>query len=224
MISIKKGQYFKGGNNTEYIFLGYKNPNIIYAVDNNFDNTGEIFLFDVDIIEEVLNKYKESIKSLNWYYECKEELNSSSLDDKLKSLVNNLSYDFKTWEKEINYLNIDIRIKNIGDLVSGKAFYSDQNQFYEVVGFLVETETYKNNKKMDENNGMFAIYHSKCDNQAPMSFFTKQEDGKYATKGSNDYFEIENILISKEDIEKYIKQNNIKIPTLSDNEEMGICS
>lgn len=224
MINIKKGQYFKGGNDTEYIFLSYKNPNIIYAVDNNFDNTGEIFLFDADFINIVLDKYNDNIKKLNWYYECKEELDNSSLKDKINYLMNNLKHDFRLWENEVNYLNIDIRLKKIGNLVSGKAFYSDQNQFYEVVGFLVETETYKNNKKMESNNGMFAIYHSKCDNQAPMTFFTKKENGKYATKGSNDYFEIENTLISEEEIENYVKQNNIKIPTLSDREEMGICS
>lgn len=224
MVNIKKGQYFKGGNDTEYIFLSYKNPNIIYAVDNNFDNTGEIFLFDADFINIVLDKYNDNIKKINWYYECKEELDNSSLKDKVNYLMNNLKHDFRLWEKEVNYLNIDIRLKKISNLVSGKAFYSDQNQFYEVVGFLVETETYKNNKKMESNNGMFAIYHSKCDNQAPMTFFTKKENGKYATKGSNDYFEIENTLISEEEIENYVKQNNIKIPTLSDREEMGICS
>lgn len=222
MISIKKGQYFKSQNNDEYIFLGYKNPNIIYAVNNNFDSTGEIYLFDVDSIDSVFDVYKESIKNLNWYYECKEELENASLDDKINNLIANLRHDFIVWEKEAGYLNIDIRLKAIGDLVSGKAYYSDQNQFYEVVGFLVETETYKNNKKMEENKGMFAIYHSKCDNLAPMTFFSKEDENKFATKGSDDYFEIEETLLGKEEIEKYIRQNNIKLPTLSDKEELGI--
>lgn len=222
MINIKKGQYFKNQNNDEYIFLGYKNPNIIYAVSNDFDSTGEIYLFDVDSIDSVFDRYKESVKNLNWYYECKEELDNAPLDDKINNLISNLRYDFIVWEKEASYLNIDIRLKEIGDLVSGKAYYSDQNQFYEVVGFLVETETYKNNKKMEENTGMFAIYHSKCDNLAPMTFFSKESENRFATKGSDDYFEIEDTLLGKDEIEKYIRQNNIKLPTLSDKEELGI--
>jgi len=222
MVDIKKGQYFKNKNNSEYIFLGYKNPNIIYAVDNDFDNTGEIFLFDVDIIDSVLDKYKESVKKLNWYYECKEELENATLSEKINSLVNNLRVDFRTWEKDASYLNIDIRLKKVGELVSGKAYYESQNQFYEVVGFLVETETYKNNKKMEENKGMFAIYHSKCDNQAPMTFFSKETDTKYLTKGYNDYFELENTLMTEQEVENYIKQNNIKLPTFSDEEELEI--
>ncbi len=73
-----------------------------------------------------------------------------------------------------SYLNIDIILKDIDDLVTGKAYFKDQNQYYEVIGFLVDTETYKNNKKMEDNKGMFAIYHSKCDNNAPMIFLLKK--------------------------------------------------
>jgi len=222
MISIKKGQYFTNQNNNEYIFLGFKNPNIIYAVDNNFDSTGEIFLFDVDVIENLLDKYNKTVKELNWYYQCKEEFENSTLSDKINYLLNNLKHDFREWEKDADYLNIDIRLKDIGALVSGKAYYADQNEYYEVIGFLVDTETYKNNKKMEDNKGVFAVYHSKCGFNAPMNFFNQETETRFSTKGSDDFFEVENVLLNKKEIESYIKQNNIKLPTFSDKEELGI--
>lgn len=221
MINIHKGEYFKGTDNQNYIFLGFKNPNVIYCVDDNFDKSEEILLFDVDIIDSPLDKYNEKVKNLNWYYECEEELEDTNLEDKLKSLIVNVRNDFNIWEEEVGFLNLDIRIKRISDLVKGKAYYSDSNQYYEVVGFLVDTETYERGKKIEENKGFFSIYHSKCDNLAPMTFFynDKSNYNKYYNKSSNDYVIVDEILLKEEEIEKYIKEKGIIIPKLSNKED-----
>ena len=224
MINIHKGQYFVSQNKDKYIFLSYKNPNIIYCVDDNFDNTGEVLLFDVDFIETPLDEYNDKVKKINWYYQCEEELENSSLEDKLDTLITNISNDFRNWEKEVNFLKLDIKIKSIGDLVKGKAYFHDQNQYYEVIGFLVETETYEKGKNTENNIGFFSIYHSKCDNLAPMTFFynDKNNRDKYFNKGSNDYVVVDETLLSKNDINKYIKEHNYNVSKITNEKEMGM--
>ena len=163
MIKIEKGQYFTDINNQKYIFLGYKNPNVIYCLKEDYEDTGEIFLFDTDIIDNKLDMYNDKVKKMNWYYECEEDFDNTNLTEKLDTLICNLKSDFKNWENEVGYMKLDIRIKKISDLVKATAYHADFNQYYEVIGFIVETETYKGNKKIEENKGLFSIYHSKCD-------------------------------------------------------------
>lgn len=224
MINIHKGQYFQSSNKYKYIFLSYKNPNIIFCVDNDFDKTGEVLLFDVDFIETPLDEYNEKVKKITWYYQCEEELENANLTDKLDTLITNMSNDFKEWEKEVSYLKLDIRIKKISDLVKGKAYYGDQNQYYEVIGFLVETDTYEKGKNTESNKGFFSIYHSKCDNLAPMTFFytDKDDKNKYYNKGTNDYVIVEETLLKENEIDKYIKEHSYNVPNLSVQEEMGM--
>ena len=62
MVNISKGQYFKTQNDKNYIFLSYKNPNIIYCVDEDFENTGEILLFSADFIKSSLNEFNQKVK------------------------------------------------------------------------------------------------------------------------------------------------------------------
>lgn len=224
MFDISKGQYFKSQNNQEYIFLSYKNQNIIFCVDEDFDETKEVMLFDVDFIKRPLDKYNDKVKTISWYYQCKEELENSRIEDKLDTLITNLSNDFKTWEKEVGFLKLDIKVKKISDLVKAKAYFKDQNQYYEVIGFLVETETYEKGKNTEQNKGLFAIYHSKCDNLAPMTFFYNddKDNKKYYNKGTNDYCIVEETLLSEKEITKYIMDHNYCVPELSDKEYLGM--
>lgn len=224
MVNISKGQYFKTQNDKNYIFLSYKNPNIIYCVDENFEDTGEILLFDVDFIDSPLDEYNKKVQKMNWYYECREEFENADLKNKLDTLLTNMSNDFKNWEKEVSFLNLDIRIKKISDLVKGKAFFSDQNQYYEVIGFLVETETYEKNKKIEDNVGLFSIYHSKCDNLAPMTFFYSdiKDKTKFYNKGSSDYCVIEESLVKENDISRFIKEHNYNVPKLENKLDIGM--
>ena len=219
MINIKKGQYFVDNNNQKYVFLGYKNPNIIYCVDEDFKNTKEILLFDVDVINSILDMENKDVKNMNWYYQCEEELESNTLSDKLNYLLVNIKNDFEEWEKELDNLKLDIRIKKISSLVKGRAFYSNQNQTYEVIGFIVETETYEKGKKIEENKGLFSIYHSKCDNLAPMTFFYKENNNKFYNKETNDYCIVEKELISDYDVNNYIQTHGFSVPVLSNEKE-----
>lgn len=224
MINIHKGEYFKSKDNKQYIFIGYKNPHIIYCTDDNFSKTNEILLFDVDIIDSPLNIYNETVKNLNWYYESEEELNNTNLDDKINLLLVNMKNDFSTWEKEVSHLKLDIRIKKISDLVKGKAYYSSKNEYYEIVGFVVDTETYEKGKKIEENRGIFSIYHSKCDNLAPMTFFynDSQNSEKFFNKSSNDFVIVDEVLMKESDIQQYIQELGMIIPSLSDKETKGM--
>ena len=224
MLDIRKGQYFTNANNDKFIFLGFKNPHIIYCLEDNFHETNQIILYDVDFVHSILNEFNEKVKKINWYYQCKEEFDNTNIKDKLDTLISNISTDFKTWEQEVSYRKLDIRIKKINDLVKAKVFCDELNQYYEVIGFIVETETYEGNKKIEENKGLFSIYHSKCDNLAPMTFFyeDKTEKSKYYNKGTKDYCIVDEILINQNEIEKFIKNNNYIVPTLSKQEEIGM--
>jgi len=224
LVNISKGQYFKTQNDKNYIFLSYKNPNIIYCVDEDFENTGEILLFSADFIKSSLNEFNQKVQQMNWYYECNEEFENADLKSKLDTLLTNMSNDFKHWEREVSFLNLNIRIKKISDLVKGRAFFSNQSQYYEVAGFLVETETYEKNKKVEESKGLFSIYHSKCDNLAPMTFFYSdiKDKTKFYNKGSNDYCIVEEILTKENDISKFIKEHNYNVPKLENKYDIGM--
>ena len=217
MVDIHKGQYFKGQNDRDYIFLSYKNPNIIYCVKEDFETSGLVLLFESEFIESPLLKYNDFVKNINWYYQWDVEFENTNLAEKLDTLITNTRNDFKKWEDEVRFLRLDIRIKKISDLVKGKAFFSDQNQYYEVIGFLVETETYEGKKKTEDNKGLFAIYHSKCDNLAPMTFFynDSSDTNKFYNKGTNDYCIIEEILMKEDDINKYIREHKYNVPNLA---------
>ena len=217
MVDIHKGQYFKGQNDNDYIFLSYKNPNIIYCVKDDFETTGLVLLFESEFIKSPLLKYNDFVKNINWYYQWDVEFENTDLSEKLDTLITNTRNDFKKWENEVRFLRLDIRIKKISDLVKGKAFFSDQNQYYEVIGFLVETETYEGKKKTEDNKGLFAIYHSKCDNLAPMTFFymDSTDNNKFYNKGTNDCCIVEEILMKEDDINKYITEHKYNVPTLA---------
>ena len=88
----------------------------------------------------------------------------------------------------------------------------------------LETETFEGNKKTEENKGFFSIYHSKCDNLAPMTFFyyDRKDSSKFYNKGTNDFCIINETLLKESEIDKYIKNHNYNVPKLSnkDNLEM----
>lgn len=219
MIELDKGQYFIGKDNKKYIFLGYKNKNIFYCLEEDYEYTDKVLLFDSEFIYTSLEESNEKVKEMTWYFQCYEEYERTNLKEKIDRLLINVNNNIKKWEEEINYLNLDIRIKKISDLVKAKAFFNAQNQYYEVIGFCVETETYEKSKKIEENTGVFAIYHSKCDDLAPLTFFYNEDKNKFYNKGTKDYCIVEEILVKEKEISRYIKENNVlKTKNKQDNE------
>lgn len=220
MIELNKGQYFIGNDNKKYIFLGYKNKHIFYCLEEDYEDTEEVLLFDIDSIYSPLEETNKKVQEMTWYFQCYEELEKTSLKEKIDRLLTNVTNNIKNWKEEINYLNLDIRIKKISDLVKAKAYFDSQNQYYEIIGFCVETETYEKNKKIEENKGVFSIYHSKCDNLAPLTFFYNGNNNKFYNKGTKDYCVVEEIIMKEAEISKYIKDNNILKAKSKQNNEM----
>ncbi|MDO5568752.1 MAG: hypothetical protein Q4G04_01385 [bacterium] len=216
MLKINKGQIFQAQNGNLYVFLGYKTDKSIYYTNLNFEDDEEIMLNDIDIVEEIKSEYNDYVKNYTWYFNCKEELDNSTLEEKLDRCLSNFQNDTNDWEEELIVDNIDFRISKIGSLVKGISYFEQYNQFYETIGFLIETETFKDNESLEKNIGFYAIYHSNCNIYAPKTFFYPFDTNdftnkKFYNRNSKDYMCVEEVLVNQNDINKWIKENNYDI-------------
>lgn len=152
------------------------------------------------------------------YYKTKYELMNASLEDKINTC---LYINSRACEQSVNKLlkdknfNIDdIREKNIkiGALVEGEAFFHEKNQYYDVIGFMVESECeFRGNRH--KTYGFRGIYFGKCDDYAPIDFDEAEslEPAGTIPNGLGDHVEILDVLSSEEEVNKVIESKNIDI-------------
>ena len=88
-------------------------------------------------------------------------INSKACEQSLKDIIRSKNYSID-----------DIKERNIkiGPLVSGEAYFHEKDQYYEVIGFLVENKIYVDNRFKSFEKGFFAIYHSNCEPNVPLIF------------------------------------------------------
>lgn len=152
------------------------------------------------------------------YYKTKNDLMCSTLEDKIDTL---LYINAKACEQSVKNLLRnnsssleDIKERNIkiGPLVSGEAYYHELDQYYDVIGFLVESECEFHGNRL-KTYGFRSIYFGKCNEYAPVDF----DDGDsleptgQIPNGLGDYVEILDVLRTKEEVEKCIQENKIDI-------------
>lgn len=154
------------------------------------------------------------------YYKTKNELFSSPLKDRIDTF---LYLNAKSCERSLKNLitnrNDDISLNdirerniNIGSLVSGEAYYHEVDQYYDVIGFMVESEfEYKGNRT--KACGFRSIYFGQCHDFAPVDFDegdSLEASGRIGN-GLGDYVEIEEEISSREEVEKCINEHHIDI-------------
>ena len=143
---------------------------------------------------------------------------NASLEDKIRTC---LYINSRACEQSVNKLlknkdfNIDdIREKNIriGALVEGEAFFHEKDEYYDVIGFMVESECEFHGHR-HKTYGFRGIYFGKCDNYAPIDFDeanSLKPEGRIPN-GLGDYVEIMEVLASEEEVNNVIELNNVDI-------------
>lgn len=152
------------------------------------------------------------------YYKTKNALLSSTLEEQIDTL---LYINAKACEQSVknlirvNNLSIDdLKERNIkiGPLVLGEAYYHEVDEYYEVIGFLVESECEFHENRI-KTYGFRSIYFGKCHECAPVDFdegYSLEPSGKIPN-GLGDYVEIFQVLRNQNEVDKCIKENKIDI-------------
>ena len=152
------------------------------------------------------------------YYQTKYEVMNATLEDKIKTCLylNAKSceqYAVETIKnKTFSQENIKERNIRIGALVEGEAYFHEKDEYYDVVGFMVESESaFQGNRY--KTYGFRGIYFSNCDEYAPIDFddgVSLKPEGTIPN-GLGDFVEIIDVLSTEEEVNEIIESKNIDI-------------
>ena len=203
---LKKGQAFIGLDGNKYYFLGYDyDDQIFFTTLDLWSDKEQSYMTKSNIfIKEVLDEKSKVIEDCTWYYQSMKELDNSTMAEKIKRCLDII--------QNSNSKEIELRPTEIGPLVRGQAYSKEFNQYYEVIGFIVENNIYLDSDLKAKQKGFFAIYHSNCENTVPLIFernFSDKDnsfDGKHFLAGNDDRVDIEDIVCSKELVNSYMNE------------------
>ena len=197
---LQKGQAFIGVDDNKYYYLGmnydgqilFTNLDLWTDKDKKYIEKSNIF------IKEILDEKSEIIENSAWYYQSKDELKQASVEELAKRCIDIIS--------DSNTMEMRLEPVEFGSLVRGQAYSKEFNQFYEVIGFIMDNNIYIDNQLKAKQKGFFSVYHSNCDN-VPLIFernYSDEDnsfDGKHFVAGNNDRVDIVETLINKEVID-----------------------
>lgn len=207
---LKKGQAFIGLDDNKYYFLGYDYDDQIFFTNLDlWSDKEQSYMTKSNIfIKEVLDEKSKVIEDSTWYYQSMKELDNSTMEEKIKRCFDII--------KNSNSKDFELRPTEIGPLVRGQAYSKEFNQYYEVIGFIVENNIYVDKDLKTNQKGFFAIYHSNCESTVPLIFernFSDRDnnfDGKHFVAGNDDRVDIEDIIYNKELVNSYMDDNLIE--------------
>ena len=204
---LRKGQAFIGIDNKKYYFLGYDYDEQIMFTDLDlWTEKEQKYIIKSNIfIKEILSEYEDIIESCGWYYQSLTELEQSTTEEKVKRCFDII--------ESLNTDEFKLKPVKIGGLVKGQAYSKINNQYYQVIGFIVENNVYVDKILKARQKGFFSIYHSKCDDTVPLIFernYKPDENTfncKHFVAGNNDKVDVIETLISKEKVNNSINGN-----------------
>ena len=204
---LKKGQAFIGLDDNKYYFLGYDYDDQIFFTNLDlWSDKEQSYMTKSNIfIKEVLDEKSKVIEDSTWYYQSMKELDNSTMEEKIKRCLDII--------KNSNSKDFELRPTEIGPLVRGQAYSKEFNQYYEVIGFVVENNIYVDKDLKTNQKGFFAIYHSNCESTVPLIFernFSDRDnsfDGKHFVAGNDDRVDIEDTIYNKELVNSYMNDN-----------------
>lgn len=207
---LKKGQAFIGLDDNKYYFLGYDYDDQIFFTNLDlWSDKEQSYVTKSNIfIKEVLDEKSKVIEDSTWYYQSMKELDNSTMEEKIKRCFDII--------KNSNSKDFELRPTEIGPLVRGQAYSKEFNQYYEVIGFVVENNIYVDKDLKTNQKGFFAIYHSNCESTVPLIFERNYSDrdnnfdGKHFVAGNDDRVDIEDIIYNKELVNSYMDDNLIE--------------
>ena len=117
--------------------------------------------------------------------------------------------------RNANNEHIELRTKEFGPLVRGQAYSKKFNQYYEVIGFIVDNNIYLDSELKSKQKGLFAIYHSNCESTVPLIFernFSDKDNsfnGKHFVAGDDTRVDIEDVICNKDLVNSYMNDTLI---------------
>src|SRR5574344_1571879 len=189
--NIKKGQAFIGIDDEKYYFLGFDyDDQILFTNLDLWSDKEQKYLEKSNIfIKEILDEKSEIIENCTWYYQSKKELENATMEDKIKRCLDIIDNS--------NTNGLELKPIEIGSLVRGQAYSKELNQYYDMIGFIVDNNVYVDNELKAKQKGFFAIYHSNCENSVPLIFernyseYDNSFKGKHFIAGNDDRVDIE---------------------------------
>lgn len=205
--SLVKGQAFIGIDDEKYYFLGfdYDDQILFTSLDLWTDKEQKYMEKSNLFIKEILDEKSEIIENSTWYYQSKKELENASMEEKIKRCLDIISNS--------NTSEFKLSPTKIGPLVRGQAYSKEFNQYYELVGFIVDNNVYVDNELKAKQKGFFAIYHSNCESSVPLIFERNYSDrdnsfnGKHFIAGNDDRVDIEDIVANMDLVNSSLNTN-----------------
>lgn len=206
---LVKGQAFIGIDDNKYYFLGldYDDQILFTSLDLWTDIEQKYMEKSNLFIKEILDEKSELIENSTWYYQSIKELENATTEEKIKRCLDII--------QNSNNSDLELRPTDVGPLVRGQAYSKEFNQYYEVIGFIVDNDIYVDNSLKAKQKGFFAIYHSNCENSVPLIFernFSDRDnsfDGKFYLAGNDDKVDIKEVIMNKDLIDSAMS-NDLK--------------
>ncbi len=222
MVNMKdklvKGQAFIGIDDQKYYFLGLDyDEQILFTNLDLWTDTEQKYMEKSNLfIKEILDEKSKLIEDTTWYYQSIKELEMASTEEKIKRCLDII--------ENSNNNELELKPTDVGPLVRGQAYSKEFNQYYELIGFIVENNIYVDNSLKAKQKGFFAIYHSNCENSVPLIFernFSDRDnsfDGKFYLAGNDDKVDIKEVIMNKdlidssmtEELKNRLEKNNNK--------------
>lgn len=217
--NLIKGQAFIGIDDEKYYFLGYDyDDQILFTTLDLWTDKEQKYMEKSNLfIREVLDEKSEIIENSTWYYQSKKELENAKMEEKIKRCLDII--------ENSNTNDFELKPVKIGPLVRGQAYSKEFNQYYEVVGFIVDNNIYIDNELKAKQKGFFAIYHSNCESSVPLIFERNYSDkdnsfdGKHFIAGNDDRVDIEDVVMNMDSVNSYMTNSlNKRLENKFDNE------
>lgn len=205
--NLVKGQAFIGIDDEKYYFLGfdYDDQILFTNLDLWTDKEPKYMEKSNLFIKEILNEKSEIIENSTWYYQSKKELENASMEEKIKRCLDIISNS--------NTSDFKLCPTKVGPLVRGQAYSKEFNQYYELVGFIIDNNVYVDNELKAKQKGFFAIYHSNCESSVPLIFernFSEKDNsfnGKHFIAGNDDRVDIEDEVANIDYVNSHMNDN-----------------
>lgn len=204
---LKKGQAFIGLDDNKYYFLGFDYDNQVFFTTHELWENQEYITKNNIFIKEILEEKSNIIEHCTWYYQSMDELENASIEEMITRCLNII--------ENSNTSDLKLKPNKIGPLVRGQAFSKEFNQYYEIIGFIVENDIYVDGIFNSKQCGVFAIYHSNCENTVPLIFernLTNEDNsfnGKRFIACNNDIVSIEDIIYDKEKVNLHLNNHMV---------------
>lgn len=201
---LKKGQAFVGVDDQKYYFLGYDyEDQIMFTNLDLWSDREQKYIVKSNLfIKDILEETSEVIEDCTWHYQSLKEFEDSPTEEKLKRCFDII--------RNSNTQELVLKPIEIGPLVRGQAYSKESNQFYEVVGFIIENDVYIDKQLKARQKGFFAIYHSNCEESVPLIFernYGREDnsfDGKHFVACNDDKVDVLETIMSKEIVNSYL--------------------